>query len=162
MPIKKKATIDGLAGLELGPTDDILLRTDDLAVWIMRPNPHHTNWFICYYAANKALAVAWDIAIKDVFNKHGVHPFHQICWQSYKPTCQHETLTMDHYTCPFATQGWELWTGCSDYALAFPADPLEDIHACGDPALEQLLAVFPEVKAHAEAKLPALQRYYSY
>jgi hypothetical protein len=126
--------------------DTMLLETETLGVWIRRPSQNHRNWWLAYCSSDRAEALAWDCAIEEVCSDLEMGPFHQ----GSRPCIDHQCGEMTHYQCPDTVQAWELWMGCSEISLAFPDDPIEDIRACGDPALDRLFEAFEEIRDEAE------------
>jgi hypothetical protein len=130
-----------------GRTDVELLSTDTLLVWIRRPDRNHTNWWLCFFSTSVAETQAWNQAILRLTQELAMSPFHQGVWPSRRHGFGCHAVY--HEGCAETTHAWELWMGCSDFALAFPDDPIADIRACGDEALERLYAAVPAITARA-------------
>jgi hypothetical protein len=128
------------------PLDIEQFRTETLVVWIRRPDPHHANWWIGYYSTDEGEVKAWDWAIQAVFKQSNATVFHQGAWpvdhRERHPDCD----DMFAYRCPGVAQAWEVWLGCSRWALHFPDASLDEIRECGDPALEQVLEAVQQIR----------------
>src|SRR5687767_2487594 len=102
--------------------DLMLLHTDTLIAWISRPTVHHRNWWLRYYSSDAVEACAWNEAIGIICKPFS--PFHQsihdIDHRSRHPGCLDRFLSQ----CPGVAHGWEMWLGCSEWALEFPDEPL--------------------------------------
>lgn len=126
--------------------DTVLLETENLSVWIRRPDFGHRNWWLAYCSSGSTETWAWERAIQNVCTKLEMSAFHQGCW----PGRGHNCGGIHHDLCEDTVQAWEFWGGCSEFALEFPDDTLEEIRACGDTALDRLLEAFPVIKEEAE------------
>jgi hypothetical protein len=128
-----------------------LFRTETLIVWVRRPDPHHTNWWLCYYSTDADEALNWDWAIRDMCKAPIPGRFHQGCWPVDHEVRHPGCCELFPQQCPGVAQAWEmLGLGCSQWALHFPDAPLDELRELGDPGLETLLALVPGIRAHAE------------